>query len=291
MALPEIRHLIYVGCSDSRHVGFPDSRALKELRNPEVHVISNAGADVASGDVANFINKLVNTKAVRSRKEILVVATAHMNPACGGAHVNEKTVEKLKNDLKKLKFDLHGYLDSYEYWEKEVFSSVAPNHFTRAKIQADLLNVYGVNYVTGPYSLSESYFHPLFASETSLLATFLKKITGRTFEGEEKLLKQQKPGVLLLSVVGRHARLDETHQIPGKAFHVSIEVEGRKPTPKTVFSLIYYAHLNPGNAEVLLVGSENELKALRKFVNRDELLHHMTGSKRSKWKIKEKTAR
>lgn len=286
MASLKFKHLIYVGCSDSRHVGFPDSRVLEKIGNPEVHVISNAGADVASGDLANLINKLAKT--VRNRKEILVVATAHMNPDCGGAHVDEKAIKTLKNDLKKLKFNLQHYLNAYEYGEKEVFSSVAPNPVSRAKNQAGVLKLYGTSYVTGLYSLSESLFQPLFASEDQkdLQEAFFEKIVGGTFEGDKKLLEHQKPTVLLLSAIGRHARLEDAHQTPGKAFHVSIGIEGRKPTPKTVLSLIYYAHLNPGNAEVRLVGGESELKALRKFVNSDELLQHMIRS--DKWKIKEK---
>jgi len=280
--------LIYVGCSDSRHVGFPDKSVLKKLGNPEFHVISNAGADVASGDLESLVNKLEKIeKTVRNRKEILVIATAHSSPECGGAHVDEKTVETLKNDLKKLNFNLQDYLNAYEYGEKKVFSSVPSKPEFRAKKQAEVLKLYGVNYVTGVYELDKSVFKPLFASQKFLIDLLSEKIVGKKFEHDEELLKHQKPRVLLLSIAGRHARIDKDLKTPGKAFHVTINANG-KPSAKSVLSLVYYAHLNPEKGEILLVGSKIELEKLRKFVNADELLQHMT--RLGKWKIKEKLA-
>lgn len=285
----DIRAVVKLGCGDSRHVG------LVKLGHNIIHPdfmfhIKNAGA-APNEDLKLVIDHLVKEKNLR-RDQILVIATSHWNPKCGGAVVDAPAIKQMKRDLADFDFhpdELKHYLKNYGLNEKDVFVSVPKDPRERAlqhgrKIYAD----HGTHVLTGTFDMEGGDFNPLYVTDPRLRQY---ELVGRDFADTDPMFSHQAPENLLLAVPGTNIRGSPfashralQHWTPGESFAVSVNPE--HPSARSILSILYQIHLTPKHdgehdhghlyrPKLVLAGTKEQLTRLEHFAEKDGAIQKM----------------
>ncbi len=285
----DIQEVVKLGCGDSRHVGLV--RVGKSVILPDfMYHVKNAGA-APNEDLKSVIDFLKKEKNLRP-DQILVMATSHWNPKCGGAVVDRAAIRQIKEELAHFGFSqehLTRYLKSYGFSEKDVFASVPLDPADRAKEHGRQIHrEHGVHVISGTFDMEKGDFHPIYVSDSRLRNY---ELIGKDFAEHDPMYKHQEPEHLLLAVPGTNLRGSPfsspralQHWSPDVSFAVSVNPE--RPSARSILSILYFGHLTPkphgehGHGpsippKVILAGTKEQLSRLAAFSKSDAYVRHM----------------